>query len=104
MRNARKDLLAGLLAVGCSILALPALAATAADGLRVYEKVCRHCHEAGVGPVLKGRKLPPEYIQRMVRSGNRAMPAFRPSEIDEAALLELGKLIMNSTAGAPLGQ
>ena len=51
-----------------------------------YDKVCAYCHEANVGPVLTGRKLPPEYVRAIVRSGNRAMPAFRPTEIDDEIL------------------
>jgi len=69
------------------------------DGVQVYDKVCSHCHEANVGPVLKGRQLPVAYIERVVRHGNRAMPSFRPSEIDDAALADVARLI---GAGAPL--
>lgn len=63
------------------------------DGAQVYEKVCAHCHEANVGPALKGRQLPQVYIERVVRHGNRAMPSFRPSEIDDTALAEVAQLI-----------
>lgn len=63
-----------------------------------YDKVCAYCHEANVGPVLTGRKLPPEYIRAIVRSGNRAMPAFRPTEIDDEILAGVAKLIATSTA------
>jgi len=70
------------------------------DGAQVYEKVCRHCHEANVGPVIKGRSLPVEYIERVVRFGNRAMPAFRPSEIDDGALADVARLINTSAAHA----
>ncbi|NMG30365.1 c-type cytochrome [Aromatoleum evansii] len=68
------------------------------DGGEVYDKVCRYCHEANVGPVLKGRALPVEYIQRVVRMGNRAMPAFRPSEIDEATLADVARRVSGSAA------
>lgn len=71
------------------------------DGAEVYQKVCRYCHEANVGPALKGRELPVEYVQRIVRMGNRAMPAFRPSEIDDARLAEVARLISTS---APLAK
>lgn len=71
------------------------------DGAEVYDKVCRHCHEANVGPVLKGRNLAPEYIQRVVRLGNRAMPAFRPTEIDDAALADVARRI---SSGATLAR
>ena len=68
------------------------------DGGEVYEKVCRYCHEANVGPVLKGRALPAEYIQRVVRQGNRAMPAFRSSEIDDSTLADVARRISTSAA------
>jgi mono/diheme cytochrome c family protein len=64
----------------------------------VYNKVCGYCHEANVGPVLTGRNLMPEYITAIVRNGNRAMPAFRESEINDAALAEVAKLVNASTA------
>lgn len=70
------------------------------DGGEVYDKVCRYCHEANVGPVLKGRALPTEYIQRVVRMGNRAMPAFRPSEIDDATLADVARRVSGSAAVA----
>ena len=68
------------------------------DGGEVYDKVCRYCHEANVGPVLKGRSLPAEYVQRVVRMGNRAMPSFRATEIDDATLADVARLINASAA------
>jgi len=64
----------------------------------IYDKVCGYCHEANVGPVITGRNLMPEYIQAIVRNGNRAMPAFRESEIDDAALAGVVKLVSTSTS------
>jgi 4-cresol dehydrogenase (hydroxylating) cytochrome subunit len=64
----------------------------------VYNKVCGYCHEANVGPVITGRNLMPEYIQAIVRNGNRAMPAFRESEINDAALAGVVKLVSTSTS------
>lgn len=84
---------------GClGVLALATAAGSAGagqwrDGAELYQKVCGHCHEANVGPVLKGRGLPPEYIQRVVRMGNRAMPAFRTTEIDDATLADVARRI-----------
>lgn len=63
------------------------------DGDYAYQKICRYCHEGGVGPVLMGRELDPDYVRRVVRNGLRAMPAFLPSEIDDAALDELANNI-----------
>ncbi len=58
-----------------------------------YQKVCQYCHESGVGPALMGRELDPDYVRHVVRNGLRAMPAFLPSEIDDAALDELANNI-----------
>ena len=81
-----------------ALLAASGAQAAWRDGGEAYEKVCRHCHEANVGPVLKGRALPVEYIQRVVRLGNRAMPAFRPSEIDDATLADVARRISTGAA------
>lgn len=76
--------------------ALPAAADSAPaprDGAQVYAKVCGHCHEAGVGPVIRGRSLPEVYIRQVVRHGNRAMPAFRPAEIADAELAGVARFV-----------
>lgn len=104
MRREQKRVLGAILLAALSMWAVTAPAAPAADGVRVYQNVCRHCHEVGIGPVIKGRNLPPEYVQHTVRHGNRAMPSFRASEIDDAALADVARLIASSAAGAPLGQ
>ncbi|MCC4115975.1 cytochrome c [Aromatoleum toluclasticum] len=85
--------LAVCLGAVAALLAAGGVQAAWRDGGEVYEKVCRYCHEANVGPVLKGRNLPPEYIQRVVRMGNRAMPAFRPTEIDDATLADVARRV-----------
>jgi len=63
---------------------------------QVYQKVCGHCHETGIGPQIKGRSLPAAYINQMVRQGNRAMPAFRISDVNDETLHQLALLIGNS--------
>lgn len=63
------------------------------DGPEVYAKVCAYCHEQGVGPALRGRALPPVYIRTVVRNGNRAMPSFRATEIDDESLTKLAEYI-----------
>ena len=70
------------------------------NGQEVYDKVCGYCHEANVGPVITGRNLLPDYIKAVVRNGNRAMPAFRESEINDAALAGVVKLVSTSAPGA----
>jgi mono/diheme cytochrome c family protein len=88
------SLLLGAIAVrGLATEAAPQPNAGWKDGAEVYAKVCAHCHEAGVGPVLRGRGLPAEFFKIFVRNGNRAMPAFRAAEIDDAALAQLGEYL-----------
>jgi 4-cresol dehydrogenase (hydroxylating) cytochrome subunit len=68
------------------------------DGQHVYSKICSNCHEIGVGPVIKGRSLEPEYYRHVVRNGLRAMPAFRPTDIDDEALHQVADLLSKSPA------
>ena len=63
------------------------------DGAEIYAKVCAYCHEAQVGPQIRHRKLPVTYIRTIVRNGNRAMPPFRSSEIDDESLEKLADFI-----------
>jgi len=68
------------------------------DGADVYTKICAYCHEEHVGPALLGRDLDPLYIHLIVRNGDRAMPAFRASEIDDESLEKLAQYISTSVA------
>ena len=68
------------------------------DGAEVYTKICALCHETAVGPALRGRGLDPTYIQLIVRHGNRAMPAFRASEIDDQSLEKLAEYVSKAEA------
>ena len=86
--------------IGVGLLAAGGAHAGWRDGGEVYDKVCGYCHEANVGPQLKGRALPEEYIRNVVRIGNRAMPAFRPSEVDDATLADVARRISSSAAVA----
>ena len=63
------------------------------DGAEIYAKICAYCHEAQVGPQIRNRELPAEYIRAVVRNGNRAMPAFRSAEIDDESLAKLADFI-----------
>lgn len=63
------------------------------DGAEVYAKICALCHDTAVGPTIRGRGLDPTYIQLIVRHGNRAMPAFRASEIDDQSLEKLAEYV-----------
>lgn len=61
------------------------------DGAQIYDKVCSACHSQGVGPELRGRKLPPEAVVAIVRSGLGPMPAFRETDFTNAELESLAK-------------
>ena len=69
------------------------------DAEHLYQRTCAYCHELGVGPYLKGRKLPSAYFKLRLRAGFRAMPAFKPSEISDKDADILGKWLEESTAG-----
>jgi mono/diheme cytochrome c family protein len=68
------------------------------DGPQVYASVCAYCHEFEVGPQLRNRSLPPEYIRGVVRHGLGGMPPFRISEIDDESLAKLADFISKSKA------
>ncbi len=94
--------------VGIAALALaaatPALAQSDGQwrsGEQAYAKVCAYCHDAGVGPVLKGRNLPPAYVATMARRGFREMPAFPASFIDDKTLAQLGAFIKAAAPPKP---
>lgn len=68
------------------------------DANHVYSKICGNCHEIGVGPVIKGRNLDPDYYQSVVRHGMRAMPAFRPTDVDDVMLRQVAEMLSKSPA------
>jgi mono/diheme cytochrome c family protein len=63
---------------------------------QVYSAVCGYCHGQNVGPVIRGRGLPAESVELMVRHGLNAMPAFRPTEISPAELKALAVWVEKS--------
>jgi mono/diheme cytochrome c family protein len=65
---------------------------------QVYSAVCGYCHGQNVGPVIRGRGLPPETIEYIVRHGQNAMPAFRPTEVSPAELKALAVWVEKSAA------
>lgn len=66
------------------------------DPREFYAKVCGRCHETGIGPVITGRDLPPEYYVLTARHGRNAMPAFRLTDIDDRALEDLARYLAAS--------
>lgn len=73
------------------------------DEQQVWQKICSHCHETGIGPIIKGRGLTPAYYVKVVRHGQRAMPAFRSSDIDDATLEKLANSLAASKLASSTG-
>ncbi|ACK54594.1 MULTISPECIES: cytochrome c [Thauera] len=97
MQSNKIRILVASLALSCAHIALAA--DPPAEGRdRTYAKVCSFCHDKGVGPAILGRALPAAYIENVVRHGFRAMPSFRSSEIDNAALASVARWVSQSPA------
>ncbi len=85
-----------------SLLPAPALAEAAGQWRgpqQIWGAACGYCHGEGIGPEIRGLKLPPETIVATARNGAPGMPAFHPSEIDDRELAALARWI--STAPTP---
>jgi mono/diheme cytochrome c family protein len=89
----------GLILTAGAASAAPTIAAPAPRPPEaIYAKVCGYCHGAHVGPIIRGRRLPPEVVTQIVRLGPNAMPAFRPTEISDAELDSLARWVSTSKA------
>ena len=97
MQPNKTRILVASLVLGCAQLALAA-DPPAQERDRTYAKVCGFCHDKGVGPAILGRELPVAYIENVVRHGFRAMPSFRSTEIDNAALASVARWVSQSPA------
>lgn len=64
----------------------------------IYDRTCGYCHGHNVGPIILGRQLPAAVVSAIVRSGNGAMPAFKPTEITDTELRALSQWISASDA------
>lgn len=71
------------------------------DAQQMYAQTCAYCHGAGVAVELRGSGLPPEYVAAVIRNGLRAMPAFRPSDFNDADIAALVEMITTSPPPAP---
>lgn len=76
--------------------AAPPPSATPRPPEKVYGQICGYCHGKNIGPVILGRKLDPDYIKAMARSGPNGMPAFRPTEVSDVELNKLATWISRS--------
>lgn len=96
MHSTARTILAGL-TLACTHAAV---AADQPAAMRdpTYAKVCGYCHDEGIGPAILGRELPTVYVEHVVRHGFRAMPSFRPAEIDDAALARVARWVSESAA------
>jgi mono/diheme cytochrome c family protein len=65
---------------------------------QVYAATCGYCHGTNVGPVIRGRAIPAATVEAIVRAGQNAMPAFRPTEITPAELKGLSVWVEQSAA------
>lgn len=96
----KKTVLAAGACMALSVLAQTAVADEVfKDGADVYANICGRCHEPGIGPTIKGRQLPPEFIKAVVRHGLFAMPAFPAAYISDEKLQQVAEYV--STAPAP---
>ena len=64
----------------------------------LYARTCGYCHGHNVGPIIRGRHLPAPVIAAMVRSGQGAMPAFKPTEITDTELQALAAWLSTAPA------
>lgn len=71
------------------------------DAQQMYAQTCAYCHGAGVAVELRGSGLSPAYIAAVIRNGSRAMPAFRPSDFNDADIAALAEMIATSPPPAP---
>lgn len=62
----------------------------------IYDRTCGYCHGHNVGPIILGRDLPASVVSAFVRTGNGAMPAFKPTEITDEELQALSEWISAS--------
>jgi len=99
IQSARKS--AAKAAIGVALAGMACLAGAQepqaiGKGQRFYEKVCAKCHEAGIGPVIKGRGFPEMTYMVIARNGFNAMPAFRVSDIDDETLKDLASYLSHT--------
>ena len=65
---------------------------------QLYAQTCGYCHGVNVGPIIRGRALPPALTKAFVRMGPNAMPAFRQTEITDEELDALATWLEQSEA------
>lgn len=74
-------------------------------GQSVFMGRCQPCHpggEAGLGPALNDKPLPPFLLRFQVRRGMGAMPAFGPAEITPEELDHLVAFVTSQRRRGPV--
>lgn len=85
-------------------LAAPAFAQSAGQWrgpAQIWSKSCHYCHDSGVGPNLRGAHLDPRVVIVVARGGMPGMPAFHPSEINDAELAGLARWLHDQPPPPP---
>jgi mono/diheme cytochrome c family protein len=90
------------------LVAASASLGDAAAGQARFQTACNPCHpsaRAGIGPALSGASFTERYpddaaVAAVVRSGRRAMPAFRPDQLSDQDLTNIIAYV-RSLAAAP---
>jgi mono/diheme cytochrome c family protein len=96
-------------ALACALTIAPTFAADEAPGKSTFTRYCAECHAPGFGhpgtqqlgwtrgeklALLESRKdLRADYVTLIVRYGLFEMPAYRPTEISDAALAQLAQYL-----------
>ena len=92
------------LLLAAALLPAPALAQSAGQWSgpqQIWDASCGYCHGEGVGPEIRGLRLPPAAIAATARNGAPGMPAFHPSEIDDRELAALARWISSAAVPPP---
>ncbi|WP_082747865.1 c-type cytochrome [Bradyrhizobium macuxiense] len=63
---------------------------------QIYGSVCAYCHDARIGPTIRGRQLDEGMIVAIVTNGLRQMPAFRPTDFSDDELKALARWLHDS--------
>jgi mono/diheme cytochrome c family protein len=88
-------LIVGAFASLCSVSTWAESAGQWQSGKQIYEQVCSHCHESLVAPKILGRKMAQDYVAFVVQRGQRAMPAFRPTDFNAQDMAKLTAFIQS---------
>lgn len=96
---------AGWLASAAAWLACGAARAQSAgewgSSKQLWHETCGYCHDDRIAGELRGAGLTPQAIVTAVRNGDKAMPAFTPSQISDKELEQLAQWVTSQKAPVP---